>query len=208
MVDILSYILDNMHMLYLSKKKLEEVLAKRGSSASMLAKECGISRQSIYNMFGKTSVFNTSFEKILKYLNVNLEEITEQRDRVSFLVQKFPNKINKIILELTEFASKNSADLILFGSRASGKMGITSDWDFALYFKRANKDKELKKIKQAIVEEAFPYRVDIVNLNNAPEWFLSSISNNIIYLRKEVGNDGKKTLISHKIHKGSAGKAE
>ncbi|PIR17833.1 MAG: hypothetical protein COV46_02585 [Deltaproteobacteria bacterium CG11_big_fil_rev_8_21_14_0_20_49_13] len=194
-------------MFFLSKKKLNEVISKRGESVSSLAKTCGISRQSIYNMFGKTSVFNTTFEKILKQLCVEPEDITERHDNVSFFVQKFPDKIKKIILKLSEFAAENHADLMLFGSRALGKAGIRSDWDFALYFNKANKDKEFRKFKQLLMEDAFPYRVDIVNLNNAPEWFLSSVEKNFIYLRREVEHDSKKTFGIQKSDKRSPDKA-
>lgn len=172
-------------MLYLEKKKLEKVLKARGLNMSQLSKLCGVSRQSIYNMFGKTSVFNTVFEKILVHLAVDHNKITVGQSREGLIIKTFPDKIAKTAAKLSAFAGQTHADLLLFGSRAKGKRGFRTDWDFAVRFHKSNEDKKLKLLKQQCIEESFPFRIDIINLNLAPAWFKDSISDDCIYLRKE-----------------------
>jgi len=172
-------------MLCLDKNKLEALLKAKGMNMSILAKACGVSRQSIYNMLGRTSVFNTSFEKLLGFLQVGYEQITADVSAENVVAKDFPPKIAKVALELFRFAEVNEADLVLFGSRAGGKKGIQADWDFAVYFHKKAEDTKLRLLKQRLIDDAFPYRIDIINLNLAPEWFKTSISGQMVYLRKE-----------------------
>lgn len=172
-------------MLYLAKTKFEALLKSRGLNIAKLAKQCGVSRQSIYNMLGGETVFNTTFDKMLSFLTVSYKDLTEEMDEATVILRSFPDKIKKIALSLENFCAKNSADLILFGSRAAGKKGVRHDFDFAVYFHKKTNDEGLKKIKRSLTDKAFPYRVDIVDLNSAPEWFTSSIKDDIVYLRKQ-----------------------
>lgn len=179
-------------MLHLDKKKLETKLKARGVNLARLAKLCNVSRQSIYNMFEKNSVFNTTFEKILSFTGIDYLEITTGGRRKDYIIRNFPDQIKKIALSLCKYAAEHHADMILFGSRAAGKKGIRADWDFAIYFHRKMDNACLARLSRTLTEKAFPYRIDIVNLNAAPDWFKSSIEDNIIYLRKEPPDDSKK----------------
>ncbi|MBI2092916.1 MAG: nucleotidyltransferase domain-containing protein [Deltaproteobacteria bacterium] len=172
-------------MLYLDKAKLNVFLKSNGLNIARLAKRCGVSRQSIYNMLGGETVFNTIFERIVTYLNIHYSMITEEMKHADFITESFPDKIKLAALKLSAFAEKNSADLILFGSRAAGKKGIRHDFDFAINFHKKANDKGLKLLRQSIMDGVFPYRIDVVNLNSAPEWFKASIKGDIVYLRKE-----------------------
>jgi AcrR family transcriptional regulator len=172
-------------MLFLDKTKLNALLKSNGLNIAKLAKHCGVSRQSIYNMFGKETVFNTTFERLVAYLNIHYSTITEETELASFIAKSFPDKIKLAALKLSAFAVKNSADLILFGSRAAGKKGLRHDFDFAVNFHKKANDKGLKLLRQSIIDSVFPYRIDVVSLNSAPEWFKASIKDDIVYLRKE-----------------------
>ncbi len=174
-------------MLYLSKTRLEALLKAKGLNISKLTKLIGASRQSIYNMFGKDTVFNSTFEKMIVKLGLDYHEITEERDSRSIILEDFPDKIKKITVRLLEFAEASHADLVLFGSRAAGKTGVAHDFDFAFYFHKKADDKGLRTLKRDLSEASFPYRIDAVNLNSAPDWFKRSIENDMIYLRKEGG---------------------
>lgn len=189
----MSYILDNKCMLFLNRKKFEELLKRRGLNISTISKLSNVSRQSIYSMFDKETVFNTAFEKLLAQLDVSYQDITEDIDKKTAILKNFPDKIKKIILKLLVWAEENHADLIIFGSRARGKIGITHDFDLGLFFHKKTSDKNFRLKRQALADEAFPYRVDIINLNGAPKWFSESIKDDMIYLRREKENDGKKT---------------
>lgn len=167
-------------MLVLDKNKLENSLRGRGKSLSKFASDCGISRQSLYNMFAGKSIFSTSFEKILNELGVSFDEVVAQTSRFDSIMLEAPYKIKKIALKLEEYARTNGADLFLIGSRVRGKKGIRSDWDFAVYFRHGKKPKGFSLFKQDQLDMAFPYRIDIVCLNDAPTWFLNSIADSNI----------------------------
>lgn len=160
-------------MLYLSEDKVNALLSNRGMTLSQLARDCGVSRQSIYDMFGKKSVFNSSFVKILDHLGVGHEQLTETQD--SALLRTMPMRIQKAVMRLITFCESHQAGLILFGSRARGKGGVGPDWDFGVYSFKSFDPRAFSVLKQKLMDEVFPNRIDIVNLNVAPSWFLESI---------------------------------
>ncbi|MFH1874136.1 MAG: nucleotidyltransferase domain-containing protein [Pseudomonadota bacterium] len=135
-------------------------------------------------MFSGKSIFSTSFEKVLAELGVDFEEITTKTTDFESIIQDSPPKIKKIALKFEEYAQKNQADLFLIGSRARGKKGIKSDWDFALYFRLDKRPKGFSLFKQELIDLAFPYRIDLVCLNEAPAWFLNSIATSSIRITK------------------------
>ncbi|HCU25624.1 MAG TPA: hypothetical protein DF383_11465 [Deltaproteobacteria bacterium] len=167
----------------LSAEKLKVLLRTRNINLAQLAKRCEISRQSIYQMLQGRPIYNQPFLKMLDYLGVSPEEITEESaEKTLQALQKAPLKLRKVILRLIEFCRKHRAALLLFGSQASGKAGIASDWDFGVYFANSGAKIEFRAMKRRLVEQAFPYRLDIVNLNEAPDWFLESIREECVLL--------------------------
>jgi hypothetical protein len=160
-------------MLYLDEDKLSHLLVGRGLTFSQLAKQCGISRQSIYDMLGKKPVFNSSFVKILEQLGVSYDQVTQSRDDA--ILHAMPIRIQKAVMALIQFCDVHRAGLILFGSRARGKSGVQADWDFGIYAMKPFEPRSLSTLKLKLMDDVFPNRIDIVNLNNAPHWFLESI---------------------------------
>ena len=169
-------------MLYLNSEKLEQILREKKLSLSSLAKGAGVSRQSLYSMFSKNSVFNSTFCKILGYLKVDYQVLTYEMTPSHQIMSKAPTPIKKISLQLIEFCKRYHANLILFGSRAEGKTGVQVDWDFGIFFLKSVHDREFKLLKVRLTDAAFPYRIDIVNLNEAPAWFLESLQNRSLIL--------------------------
>ncbi len=82
---------------------------------------------------------------------------------------------------LKEFFKDENVKVYLFGSRAEGKNTEHSDIDLAF---ESNKDisQKLSQLKYILEESNLPYKVDIVDLKNAP------------YLRKTVKEKGKRWL--------------
>ena len=82
---------------------------------------------------------------------------------------------------LQEFFKDEDVKIYLFGSRAEGKNSPYSDIDLAF---ESNRDisKKLSQLKYILEESNLPYKVDIVNLKNAP------------YLRKTVKEKGQRWL--------------
>lgn len=174
-------------MVNLDRDKLNKLLKKRGVSLVQFAKNCGISRQSLYNMFHGRSVLSVPMEKLLMSLRVDLEDIVKKTATTAEPLKKAPEQIKRVQLFLEDFAKKHDASLFLIGSRARGKKGITSDWDFAFYFPSVKRPDDYAMIKYKAIDAAFPYRIDVVNLNDAPEWFLQSIEKDAILLSGKIG---------------------
>lgn len=159
----------------LSHKKLHQAMAQKGLNLSGLAKQCGISRQSIYAMLRGASIFNKPFTKMLQALGTTPGTITEEESVATSLLSEAPLKIQKTALALVTFCESHHASLLLFGSRAQGKNRPSADWDFGVFFNDKEENRSFVILKQKLIYEAFPYKIDIVGLNHAPTWFQKSI---------------------------------
>ena len=162
-------------MQLLSPEKLKIVLANRNLSLHEVCRQSGISRQSLYNMMKGSSIYNVPFTKLITHLRIDPFEITETETLLNALLKKAPLKIQKVILKLQEFCQKHNASLILFGSQVTGKATVRSDWDFGMYFFQSPPLGKLSLLKQRLIDKVFPYRIDIICLNQAPSWFQQSV---------------------------------
>ena len=185
-------------MLIIERQRLEKILNSKGLNLSDLAKECGISRKSLYDMFEGDTIFTTPFKKVLSFLNIEFEEVTKNETSLSPILKEAPANIIKILLQLQTFAKEKNASLFLFGSRARGKKGIRADWDFAIYFMDKKRVKNFASFKEKLTDKAFPYSIDIVVLNDAPDWFIDSISNEAILI------EGKTSMKEISIERSAA----
>ena len=170
-------------MQLLSRAKLQKILGERQLTLSQTARESAISRQSLYKMIGGEPIYNTPFLKLIRYLKVGPEEVTDTGSRADFLLQNAPTKIRKSVLELSNFCEHHQASLFLFGSQARGANKIGSDWDFGIFFRKKDEDRSLRRLKQNLQSRTFPYRIDVLNLGQAPSWFLESIQEESILLK-------------------------
>ena len=166
----------------MDRKKLDSLLAERGLSLNAFAKECGVSRQSLYNMFHGRSILSTPMRKVLSFLHVGIEDVVEEAPGLETVLAGAPDSIVRSAGLLRDFAIEHGAELFLIGSRARGKKGITSDWDFAVYFPTGDTPAGFASLKLDAVDAAFPYRVDVVLLGNAPDWFIKSIEEDAVCL--------------------------
>lgn len=157
-------------MLYMDKGKLETILGLRGISLNLLAEKCGISRQSIYNMFEDIPVFNTTFEKIRKYLNIDYRVITSDSTLAQEIIKSAPDRIKIASYVLVNAAEELEADLLSFNSHGINKFGPRIDWNFAIYFRKKDMHERLSKLRQDLSEKVSPYSIEIINLNRAPLW--------------------------------------
>lgn len=122
-------------------------------------------------MFEETPVFNSSFEKIRRFLNIDYRAITSDKSLAVEALKIAPDRIKIASYKLFEFAKRHNADLLLFSSNSGGKFGVKSDWNFALHFLQADKEKDLNVIRQKLIDEVTPYSINIINLNKSPLWF-------------------------------------
>jgi predicted nucleotidyltransferase len=72
-----------------------------------------------------------------------------------------------------------NATIFLFGSRSRGDNSTYSDIDIALRTQEAIDFQKLALIKFNIEETSIPYKVDLVDLNNISEVFLSEIEKDL-----------------------------
>ena len=82
---------------------------------------------------------------------------------------------------LREFFKDQDVKVYLFGSRAEGKHTPYSDIDLAFESKE-DIGKKLSQLKYILEESNLPYKVDIVDLKNAP------------YLKETIKKRGKRWL--------------
>lgn len=176
-------------MLYLDKFKLETILRSRGISINKLADSCGISRQSIYNMYETSPVFNTTFEKIRQFLNIDFRAITSDSTLAHEIMKKAPDRIKISGYVLSQFAENNNADLLIYNSGDVDKFGGKFDWNFAMYFLKKDNEKKLNSLRQEILDNCAPYKIEIINLNRSPLWFKLIVKNNYIRLYGNTPED-------------------
>lgn len=169
-------------MLYLSKDKLVAVAGGRGMSLSALARAAGVSRQSLYNLFEDQPVFTGPFVKVLQFLGVSFHDLVDEFSPAEQLLADAPAAIQRTVARLTQFCQFNAASLVLFGSRLRGKSGAHVDWDLGVWFTGAPRSQALRNVQADLEDSAFPYRVDIVNLNDAPAWFRKQVDNQHLVL--------------------------
>lgn len=175
--------------LSIDRRKFEALLKSRGMGISDFASSCGISRQSLYNMFKGRSIFSTTFEKVLLALNVDFDQIISRAPALLDIFARAPASIQRTAATLHEFAANNEADLFLIGSRAKGKEGVRADWDFGVFFSGSSNRRNFVKLKERMEDISFPHRAHIVNLGEAPEWFLSSVSKDAIRMAGKTPSD-------------------
>lgn len=169
-------------MLYLDKARLRKAAEPHGWSLAQLAQHAGVSRQSLYNMFGRAPVFNTSFAKVLRVLQVPYQTITQEVTRADALMADAPPVMRKVIVHLIDFCRRHNAALLLFGSRLRGKSGPRADWDVAIWFRAATPERAFRRQKDAACHAAFPYRLDLIHLNHAPTWFRDEVDQSHVVL--------------------------
>jgi hypothetical protein len=168
----------------LNADKLHRLLGVRHLNLSQLARGAQVSRQSLYGLLKGQSVYNKPFLKVIRFLQVEAEEITKNIPEEEKVLADAPKKIQVLTFNLLSFCKKYHGSLILFGSRASGRPRLGSDWDFGVYFPKPKGKalKEFQRSKPLWIEGAFPHRADILNFNESPRWFWDSIRENSLVL--------------------------
>jgi len=89
--------------------------------------------------------------------------------------------INFIKETLKQYVPNPEAEFYIFGSRADGRYKKYSDVDIAVNSPDFTLDNKLKLLSY-FENSAFPYEVDIVDLNNITEDFKNLIKDNLVLL--------------------------
>ena len=150
------------------------------SSLSELLGKAKVHRNTLHHyLTGKRAVVAEPLQRLARIVNVDsLSLLTsdnqDQSDEQS-LVQILKQQVNK----------EPSLAFVLLGSRAKGTASRYADWDVGLSLGKGGLSVEsYLRIKGEVQEavEAWPYQVDVVNLDLAPAWFLAGIDYEPHYL--------------------------
>ncbi len=170
--------------------KLHALMKTKGlHNLSQLANATGLHRNTLHRIFKGESPFTHAVETLSQHLQI---------DPLSLLSSILPgsNKIKDIeklgpIIQSLAAANKEIA-IFLLGSRTTQKAKPYSDWDIGICaYPHPINGKLFLKYKNLTEElaENLPYKIDLINLNAAPDWFLESIQNNFMFL---AGNEKSK----------------
>jgi len=159
-------------MAYILNKELFETLVKsRGfSSVSDFAATAGVHRNTLRAyLSGSSSVFASSFNKICEALEVDPLELIASGETSTAAIRRLLRDVS---------IGHPQCAFMLMGSRASGSHKTYSDWDIGITKGREKlSSAEYLKIKSHIQDLAddLPQSVDVVNLDQAPMWFLDEM---------------------------------
>ncbi len=150
------------------------------ASFSELSAVAGVHRNSLQPYLkGEKSVYSSVFERICRSLKTSPSELfldTKVLDRHGL----FP-----ILQQLWAEQSYQSVCCFLFGSRASGKAKKFSDYDIGLSAGiNITSSLDFYSVKERILiaTEDLPVSIDVVDFDNAPNWFISEIDEKFSFI--------------------------
>lgn len=167
----------------LDKKKFKQRLIELGyKNYTGFAQKNKIHRNTIQNLLQGKDVFSSSFGKIVSKLGTEPMELIIPH--ASFVSKtKDIDELRPMIAWLIK-QNKNMA-VILVGSRAKNKSRKYSDWDLGIFsYPDAITGSEYLLYKRTVEEmsEDMVCLVDLINLNQAPTWFLEGIQDGVVFL--------------------------
>lgn len=164
---------------YLNVSKFKRLVELRGfRSLNDFAEKTGIHRNTLRGYLAReTSVFTSIFDRICDTLEI------DQLDLITSLVGSETSRVRALLLSVGNLYAETA--FLLIGSRAKGKETLYSDWDIGVTngpVKLSTRDYLAMKAFIADAAEDFPAKIDVVNLDAAPEWFLKGIDYEPVFL--------------------------
>jgi len=167
----------------LDKKKFKKRLTDQGyRNLTSFAAQHKIHRNTLHDLLKGKSVLKTSFEKIASKLKVDPWELVRAQAEG---LPKVPEieEIKSLLAGLLKKEKKMA--VVLIGSRAGKRPKLYSDWDLGVFrYPKPLSGMEYLRLKNLVEEESEPLvrQVDLVNLNQAPTWFLEGLNNQVLFL--------------------------
>lgn len=169
--NIVHYILD--------RDFFEKLLEEHGYKNHLdFCQKNGIHRNTLNYYLSGQDVFSKKIYEIAKALNVNAKDLIVPAEIEIKDVEEIKGIVN-------ELSSVPGLAIMLLGSRAKGSAKKYSDWDLGIT--RGDKPltaREYLRLRGIVGElaENLPRKVDVVNLDSAPLWFLESIDYDPLFL--------------------------
>lgn len=138
-----------------------------------LIREAGVHRNTLHHyLSGKRELLPQPLQKLAASLGIEVLSLLKHAD--SNVGDE------KTLIEILKPHSKGfpTAAFMLFGSRAKGTASCYSDWDIGISGGESAFDVDSYLALKGDLQDAtanWPYRVDLVNLDLAPAWFLTQI---------------------------------
>jgi transcriptional regulator with XRE-family HTH domain len=160
----------------LDNQKFRAALNRKGIKSTLeLSRLSGIHRNTLAPYLnGEKSIYSNTILELAQFLEIDPELLkVEDSSRAEIFIYDLAERF------LKDFSSKYSElAVILFGSRVSGKAKKFSDYDLGVV--GGNKlisSLDFLAMKEFISAHSddFAWKVDLVNLDEAPTWFLSEM---------------------------------
>ncbi|OGQ46798.1 MAG: hypothetical protein A3H42_03505 [Deltaproteobacteria bacterium RIFCSPLOWO2_02_FULL_46_8] len=146
------------------------------------ARKSAIHRNTVQKLLGGDSIFLSSFEKIAEKLEMDPLELMMPTVKLD---PSIPNLDElESIVPLLSRKNKKMA-IVLIGSRAFGNPKKYSDWDVGIFgHPQPISGMEYLALKRFVEEKTENHvrQVDLVNLNQAPLWFLENLKKPLVFL--------------------------
>lgn len=164
----------------LSRESFKKLLKERGyKNAQDFCKKTSIHKNTLNYYLSGRDVFSKKLCEIAFHLQVDPIELVEACDTSKIDSAEIEKIVSYLSLE------KGMA-VALLGSRANGKSQKFSDWDIGVTrgSKKPISGREFLRLRAWVGEVAddLARKVDLVNLDEAPQWFLESIDYEPIFL--------------------------
>jgi predicted nucleotidyltransferase len=162
----------------LNRDVFERLLKEKGyKNHTDFCKKSGLHKNTLQYYLSGRDVFSSRLYDIATALDVDPKNLIARAGLNIENVQE----IEPIIKTLSAYGLA----VVLLGSRAKGKSKKYSDWDIGITGGRdglgGRKFIRLRSTVQDLAED-LPRKVDLVNLDSAPVWFLTSIDYDLVFL--------------------------
>lgn len=117
-------------------------------------------------------------------------------------VQKLPEHVRLAIEHVRQTIGEDGA-IILFGSRAAKHSKRNVDFDIGIATRKPLPWKTFARLKSDVEEIAWPYRIDLVDLRQAPAEFLEVVAARFVVLQGEASEIDRITEKAHRREKKS-----
>ncbi len=168
---------------FIDKNKVKKRVMELGyKNLAQFAVKNKIHRNTLRQILSGKNVFLSSFEKIASRLKLDPMELILPWSVFPSKIKEI-DEIRPIVARLVREVPKGA--VVLLGSRAALSPKKYSDWDLGLLkYPEPLSGTEYLKLKGWVEEwsEDLVRQVDLINLNQAPSWFLEGINNQITYL--------------------------
>lgn len=167
----------------LDQKKFKKRLLSLGyKNLSDFAAKNGIHRNTLNDLLNGKSVFSNAFEKIVEKLEMDPLELLIPKSRLALNIPHI-DEIKSVVAALVKKNKKMA--VVLIGSRSRQKAKPFSDWDLGLFSHAvpigATDYFHCKRLAEELSEDLVR-KVDVVNLNQAPLWFLENLKESCLFL--------------------------